>query len=180
VATERRPGSDRGRAAIDWQEAFLYYASLSAEERDYQTVADKFKVSRRTVERHGRRERWKHQAQELDRESVRAAVRRIRDQRAEKLIDTEKLVDATFVSYANQLVAGKVKVTPNHLATLHKLREQIWDRGDAEPALEASQPAQPVDAIGPIERKRQVLQALEDAGVLERLLHPDTRDEETA
>ena len=177
MATERRPGCDRGRAAIDWQKAFLYYVSLSAERRDYQTVADKFKVSRRTVERHGRQERWKHQAQELDRESVRAAAGRIRDKRAEKLVDTEKLVDATYLSYANQLVAGKVKVTPTHLATLFQLREQIWDLVDAETALQPPEPAQPVDAIDPIERKLQVLRALEDAGVLERLLHPDTTHE---
>jgi hypothetical protein len=174
MATERRPGSNRGRAAIDWQKAFLFYASLPAERRDYQTVADKFEVSCRTVERHGRQERWKHQAQELDRESVRAAAGRIRDNRAEKLVDTERLVDATYLRYANQLVADQVKVTPTHLATLFQLREQIWDRVDAETAGQPEQPAQPIDAIEPIERKLQVLRALHDAGVLERLLQHDT------
>jgi hypothetical protein len=177
MAAKRRPGSNRGRSAIDWNAALLYYVSLPAEQRDYQTVADKFKVSRRTVERHGCQERWKQQAQELDRESVRAAADQIRDKRAEKLIDTEKLVDATYLRYANQLVSGQVKVTPTQLATLFQLRERIWDRADAEAALQPDQPAQPPDPIDPVERKLQVLRALEDAGVLQQLLSPETTHE---
>jgi hypothetical protein len=173
MATERRPGSNRGRAAIDWQKAFLYYASLPIERRDYRTVADEFGVSCRTVERHGRQERWKHRAQELDRESVRAAAGRIRDKRAEKLVDTERLIDATYRSYATQLVAGQVKVTPTHLATLFQLHAQVWDRVDAETDARPEHPARAVDATDPIERKLQVLRALEDAGALDRLLHPD-------
>jgi hypothetical protein len=176
VAAERRPGSNRGRAAIDWQEAYLFYASLPAERRDYQTVADEFEVSRRTVERHGRHDHWKHKAQELDSESVRAAAGRIRDKRADELVDTEKLVDATYVSYANQLVAGEVKVTPTHFVKLFQLREQIWDLQDAQAMAEPEQPSQPADTIDPAERKLQVLRALEDAGVLERLLHPNDED----
>ncbi|HEV2590450.1 MAG TPA: hypothetical protein VGU02_01030, partial [Gaiellaceae bacterium] len=58
MAAERRPGSNSGRATIDWQQAFLFYVSLPPEQRDYQTVADEFGVSRRTVERHGRTDRW--------------------------------------------------------------------------------------------------------------------------
>lgn len=137
-------------------------------------MADEFEVSRRTVERHGRQERWKQQAQELDRDSARQAAGRIRDTRAEKLVDTEKLVDATYLRYANQLVAGQVKVTPSHLATLFQLREQIWDRVDVEMAVQPEPPPGPSDPTESIERKLQVLRALEEAGVLGRLLHPDT------
>jgi hypothetical protein len=173
MAAERRPGSDQGRAAIDWQEAFLFYAALPAELRDYRTVADKFGVSRRTVERHGRQDRWKLQARELDRDSVRLAAERLREERADKLVDTEKLIEATYVSYANQLVAGAVRITPHHVAKLFELREQIWDLRDTETANQVEQVSQPADLIDPTERKLQVLRALEDAGVLHRLLHPD-------
>jgi len=173
MAFERQPGSNRGRPLIDWQQAFLYYASLPAEQRDYQAVAERFAVSRRTVERHGHQDHWKKQAHELDRESVRAAAERLRDERADKLVDTEKLVAATYLTYANQLVAGQVKVTPNHLVKLFALRERIWGLQDDETADQREQVIQPADPINPTERKLQVLRALEDAGVLDRLLHPD-------
>lgn len=177
MAAERRPGSDRGRAAIDWHNAFLFYAALPAERRSYQAVADEFGVSRRTVERHGREDRWKQQARELDRDSARAAAERLKDQRADKLIDTEKLVEATYVSYANQLVAGQVKVNPSHLVKLFELRERIWERQDDETVEQLGQLAQPVDPIDPAEHKLHVLRALEEAGVLDRLLHPSLENQ---
>lgn len=175
MAAERRPGSDRGRPAIDWQKAFLFYASLPTERRDYQTVADEFAVSRRTVERHGREDQWKQQARALDRESFRLAAQRLRDERADTLVDTEKLVEATYVSYANQLVTGQVKITPTHVVKLFELRERLWQLRDAETADQLEQVAEPADPIDPTERKLQVLRALEDAGVLDRLLRPDPR-----
>jgi hypothetical protein len=173
VSGKRRPGSNRGRALIDWQEAFLFYASLPVEQRDYQTVADEFGVSRRTVERHGSHDRWKQQARELDRESMRAAAERLRDERTDKLVDTEKLVEATYLTYANQLVAGNVKVTPNHVVKLFELRERIWSRQDDEADGELEALADPAEPIDPTERKLEVLRALADAGVVDRLLHPD-------
>ena len=39
MAAERQPGSNRGRPALDWNQAFLYYAALPPEQRDYATVA---------------------------------------------------------------------------------------------------------------------------------------------
>jgi len=167
LSAERRPGSNLGRATIDWDEAFLFYASLPVERRDYQAVADEFEVSRRTVERHGRSDNWKQRAAELDRESVKAAVEQIRDKRAAKLVETENVVEATIVTYANQLVAGQVKVRPLDIVKLVELREKIWQhqddtQTDDQPA-QASQPADPGDEV---ERKRQVLHALGKAGVL--------------
>lgn len=54
-SASRRPGSERGRPAIDWLAAFVFFASLPAESRSYAAVADRFGVSRRTVETHGQR-----------------------------------------------------------------------------------------------------------------------------
>lgn len=172
MATERRPGSNHGRARIDWEQAFLFYASLPPQQRDYQTVAEKFAVSRRTVERHGRQDHWNQRARELDRESLRAAAERLRDERVDKLLDTEKLIEASCLSYANQLVAGTVKITPNHLAKLFALRERIWTLQDEETFDQLEQVTPRDVAIDPLERKVQVLRALEEAGVLDRLLRP--------
>ena len=176
MAADRQPGSDRGRAAIDWPKAFLFYASLPPEQRDYQAVADEFGVSRRTVERHGRDSHWQRQARVLDRDSTQAAAARLRDERADQLVDTEKLIEATYVAYASQLVAGQVKVNPNHLVKLFDLRERIWGRQESEALEHFEQHSQPYDTTDPTEHKLQVLRALEEAGVLDRILHPHLDD----
>jgi hypothetical protein len=169
MAAERKPGSNLGRPVIDWDEAFLYYASLSPEQRSYRAVANQFGVSVRTVERHGRDKRWKEQARELDRSAAKLAVERLRNERVESLIDTEKLVQASMVTLASQLRAGTVKVRPSDLPGLHKLRTVIWEQADSygedEPLTQ-----QPVDTTDRLERKREVLWALDDAGVLQQLL----------
>ena len=53
MAANRKPGSNRGRAAVDWQRAFQFYAAVPPAERDYRRVAEEYRVSVRTVERHG-------------------------------------------------------------------------------------------------------------------------------
>lgn len=169
MAAERKPGSNLGRPVIDWDDAFLYYASLSPEQRSYRAVANQFGVSVRTVERHGRDKRWKEQARELDRSAAKLAVERLRNERVESLIDTEKLVQASMVTLASQLRAGTVKVRPSDLPGLHKLRTVIWEQADNytddEPLTQ-----QTVDTTDRLERKREVLRALDDAGVLQQLL----------
>lgn len=175
---ERHPGSNCGRAAVDWEEAFLFYASLPPKRRDYQAVAERFKVSRRTVERHGLSERWRERARELDRESVKAAAEQIRDERTAGLLNTQKLIDASFVEYANQLVSGQIKMNPNHIPRLYDLRERIWRHQDDEVEQHREQERQPADPIDPIEHKRQVLRALEDAGALYGLLQPSPAEDD--
>jgi hypothetical protein len=97
MAAERKRASKRGRAALDWEEAFLFYAGLSSERRDYAAVAAEFGVSGRTVERHGREQRWRERAREIDRRAAPAAAARLSETRAEKLTDLERLVDASLI-----------------------------------------------------------------------------------
>src|SRR2546425_8335358 len=99
MSAERKRGSNLGRPAIDWQQAFLYYAALPSDTRSYQAVAAEFGVSPRTVERHGRSERWKQRAGEVDRTAAAAAAARLAEARADRIADVEKLIDASFVSY---------------------------------------------------------------------------------
>src|SRR4051794_25837128 len=101
MPAKRQPGSNLSRAVIDWHQPFLSYAGLASERRSYQAAADEYTVSVRTVERHGRAGRWKERARELDRAAAHLAAERLRDERAEKLVNPDKLIDATEVTYAH-------------------------------------------------------------------------------
>jgi hypothetical protein len=172
MAAERNSGSDRGRPVIDWAAASAYYAGLPGDRRSYQAVADEFGVSVRTVERHGRNDGWKQRARELDRQAAERVGEQIRDKRVEELLDTLKLIEASVVTFATQLRNGTVKVTPADLARLHKLRTEIWELTDVQQDEHEEPPAR-LEPTDQTERKRQVLRALDDAGVLQRLLRPE-------
>jgi hypothetical protein len=116
MAAERTPQRRRGRPAIDWNGAFLHFAALPPERRSYAAVAAEFAVSVRTVERHGLAERWRERALELDRDALASAAERIVEQRAARLSDLEKLVEASLVGYAQKLREGKVRLGPRRPA----------------------------------------------------------------
>ena len=127
MATERKPASNSGRPATEWNKAFLYYGALPPDQRSYRIVAEKFGLSVRTVEGHGCKEHWKQRAQQLDREAADAAGHGIVEQRAKKLIEFEKLIEASTLSYQDQLRQEKVKMSPRDLVTLYKLlSERAW------------------------------------------------------
>ena len=166
---ERASGSDRGRPAIDWEEAFAHYASLPDQERSYGAVAAHFATSVRTVERHGREERWKERFARIRAEAAESADRQRAKARADKLGELDLLIDASLTSYAQQLRAGSVKVAPSDLLRLYKLREELWAQEVGEVgARRASEEAadEPQDAD---ERRRELVAALEEAGAFERL-----------
>ena len=99
------------------------------------------------------------------------AAERLRDQRTEKLLDVEKLIDASYLTYATQLRDGKVRMSPADLPRLHKLRSDLWTETDT-PAAEPVEP-EIVETIDPAEHRLQVLRALDAAGVLGQLLGRD-------
>src|SRR4051794_17040869 len=104
--------SQGGRPAIDWAEAFAFWASLPATDRSYQAVADTFGVSARTVERHGHEENWRQQLREIERAASETVARQLAASRAERAATFERLIDATALTYAQQLRNGTVKVRP--------------------------------------------------------------------
>jgi hypothetical protein len=122
----RRPGSDRGRPAIDWQAAFSFYAALPAERRTYQAVATEFAVARRTVESHGRREGWRERVREIEAAAARQADEQLGRARAEQLADFRQLIEASCVAYARQLASGQVRVTASDLVGLIKVSMQLY------------------------------------------------------
>jgi hypothetical protein len=168
MGVERKPGSNLGRAAVDWPQAFYYYASLPGDRRNYRTVAAYYKVSVRTVEKHGLREHWKERAREIDREAAAAAAATLATDRAHKLVELEKLIDASEVRYAQNLGRGDVRISAADLPRLHKLRKELWDDLDAEPVEPARAPVAEQNADSS-ERKLEVLRALREAGALERV-----------
>jgi hypothetical protein len=176
MAAECKPGSDRGRPALDWNEAFLFYAARPAARRSYAAVADEFGVSVRTVERHGQEEGWRARALEIDREAPATAAARLADQRAETLTDLEKLVEASMVGYAQNLRDGKIRLGAADLPRLHKLLRELWEQSQLQPSEPHEQlPAE--DEPNPLEHKLQVLQALQEAGLLEQLRQPREQDD---
>lgn len=132
-------------------------------------MADAYQVSVRTVERHARTDAWRQKAREFDGSAIARAREQLCDERAEALVDTERLIGASFVTYASQLQHGEVKVTPADVARLHKLRNEIWAERDDHTDIKFGDEPQ-TDPIDPTERKLQVVRALDDAGVLRQIL----------
>jgi hypothetical protein len=137
---ERSPGSDLGRPTIDWEAAFLYYASCPPQRRSYAAVATRFGVSRRTVERHGRQERWRERAAAIEAEGAREAEQRLGRARAVQLSDFHRLIEASCVAYAQQLASGRVRVTASDLVGLIRISLQLHGEPTARVEVLSSSP----------------------------------------
>jgi hypothetical protein len=140
ASPSRQPGSDRGRAAIDWEAAFAYFASLPPEARSYGTVATSFGVSRRTVETHGRRGGWHERVAAIEADAARHADERLGRARADQLADFHRVIEASCVAYARQLASGQVKVTASDLVGLIKISLQLWGEPTARVEVLSSSP----------------------------------------
>jgi hypothetical protein len=162
---ERQPGSDRGRAVIDWDQAFAFYAGLPALQRTYAAVAAEFKVSVRTVERHGQTGRWAARLREIDAAAARETDARLGHERAEQIEKLRKLIDATLIAYADNLRRGNVRTGPGDLDRLYKLWRQLDQELEHAAPLPKPAPAPARSA----EHSAAVLAALQEAGALEAL-----------
>jgi hypothetical protein len=173
----RKPGSDRGRAAIDWEAAFAYYAALPPERRSYDAVAREFAVSVRTVEKRGRLGRWRERVRAIEAQAGAELDRQLGQARVKQIADVEKLIEASFLTYAQQLRNGDVQIKAADLPRLVKLLLDLWQEPAApEPALTASA-ARPVpSAVRSLEHKLEVLRALHESGALPPLEPPRSGD----
>jgi hypothetical protein len=166
---ERAQGSKHGRPAIDWEEAFRTYASLPDKERSYRAVADRYSLSVRTVESHGRKEDWKERLARIKADAAEIADHEIAQARAEKLQELELLIDASMTSYAQQLRAGSVKVVPGDLLRLFKLREELWAQDAIERGTRSAREVAAEEPEDAARRKRELIAGLVEAGAFERL-----------
>ena len=177
-AAEDRGG--RGHPGADREEAFAYWTALPREQRSYRAVAQRFGLSPRTVERYGREGGWAERLRAIETQARAAIDDRFAQERAEQLATVKKLIDATFVSYAQQLASGNVRHTPSgFVATVKLLLEQL----DEQPASPNVPSEQPMPAQRSLEHKLAVLAALHQAGMfalVERALERELRrsDEE--
>lgn len=163
-----RGGSDLGRPALDWEQPFAFYASLPVEQRSYQRVADQFGVSVRTVEKHGRQDRWKQRLAEIRARVAEETNSSLSQSRAEQVVRLVKLIDASLIAYADKLRRGDMRMSPADLDRLHKLWQQLSDEL-AEPigsTPEVDGPAKPTRSP---EHTAEVLSALSRSGALESL-----------
>lgn len=165
----RKPGSNLGRPAIDWEAAFAFYASLSPASRSYQAVAGEFGVSVRTVEKHGRSERWKQRLQAITAHAAAETNKSIGSARADHLVDLSKLIHASLVAYAEKLRRGDVRMSPGDLDRLHKLWQQLGTEL-AHPDTDASTTSTTaVAATRKPEHTAAVIAALGETGALTAL-----------
>src|SRR6266851_4987616 len=165
--------ADRGnakqgaRAAIDWEAAFAFFASLSPERRSYAAVAAEFGVSVRTVERHGRSEQWQQRLRLIKAQAAAETNSMLGSARAEQIGKLVKLIDASLVAYAERLRRGYVRIGPADLDRLYKLWQQLQHELAQPPEPEVDeQPASP--ARSP-EHTAAVIEALRETGTLSAL-----------
>jgi hypothetical protein len=153
--------SQPGRPAIDWDEAFAFYASLPPAQRSYQRVATEFGVSVRTVEKHGLAEGWKERVQAIRRNAAAETERTLAHAQAEQAEKYLKLIEGTLIGYADRLRRGEMRMTPADLERLHRLSQELTNpSSDRQPSTTGEAPARSAEHLA------EVLAALEAAGAL--------------
>jgi hypothetical protein len=162
---ERKPGSNLGHSMVNWEEAFAYWAGLSESARSYQAVADRYAVSVRTVETHGRSGRWADRLQAIKAQAAEETDLLVGQARVERIGNTLRLIDATLIGYADKLRRGEVRMVPADLERLNKLHHQLGEElGNPPPtASEAS----PTTIERTPEHTAAVIEALRETGALE-------------
>jgi hypothetical protein len=121
----RKPGSDTGRPATDWEHAYQYWVTLPPEQRSYAQVAKEFGVSVRTVEAHARRDGWRARLTTIEAEAAKQADEQLRARRTAQLADFQQLIEASCVTYARQLANGQVRITASDFVGLIKITMQL-------------------------------------------------------
>ena len=172
-------GSDGqgGRPAVDREEAFAFWAGLPEASRSYRAVAAEFGISPRTVERYGREGAWTERLRRIEEHARAEADERLGQERVERLATVKKLIDATFVSYAQQLASGNVRHTPSGFVTVVKLLLEQLDEQPAENNKAAEKAGPPHRSF---EHKLAVLRVLREAGMfalLDQVLDPESDQE---
>ena len=160
----RPDGSRPGRPAVDWEHAFTHYASLPAPQRSYRAVADAFGVSVRTVEKHGRTERWRDRIAQINAEAATQTNAALAEERVHEVRKIVRLIEASFMSYADKLRRSEVRMTPADLERLYRLYRQLGDELGAPSA-----PLEPPPSERRPEDVASVIAALAEAGALDAL-----------
>jgi hypothetical protein len=123
-------------AAIDWDRAFAFFASLDQTERSYPAVAQQFSVSLTSVKKHGKAERWIERAEALDKRAVEQANRRVVKSRSERIADAIECAVEARAAYVRDLKSGEHKPSGSEVAAL--TRTEALLEGEATDRIELS------------------------------------------
>ncbi len=104
----------------DWDEGFGLYASLG-QNRSLQLVADQMNAPKRTVERAARKWRWADRVRDIDEQARREAEKRLVRERADRVEDTLRIIDAARLRFASDLKSGRARLTGSDFVGLMKL-----------------------------------------------------------
>jgi hypothetical protein len=122
----------------------------------------------RTVEKHGRMGGWRERVRAIEAQAGAELDRQLGQARVKQLADVERLIEASFVTYAQQLRNGDVQIKAGDLPRLVKLLLELWQE-PAEPAgPTAYGAARPPTAAAARshQHKLEVLRALHESGAL--------------
>jgi hypothetical protein len=165
---KRVKGSTRSRGArpaIDWDAAFGYYGSLSPAERSYAAVAAEFGVSVRTVETHGRKEKWKERVHTIATETRARTADSLVEARVAEVEEMRRLINASLVGYAEALRNG-MRMSPVDLERLNRLSVALNEEA-LSPRLERTVVDKPPDRTP--EHVEAVIDALAETGALQAI-----------
>jgi hypothetical protein len=154
------------RAAIDWEAAFAFYVSLSAEERSYAAVAAEFGVSVRTVETHGREEKWKERLLAISKEARARTADSLVEARVAEVEQMRRLINASLVRYEEALRNG-MKMSAADLDRLNRLSLALNEEAISPQMLGRDEAGERPERTP--EHVRAVIDALAEAGVLETI-----------
>jgi hypothetical protein len=163
-AGSRAPRRNRGRSWVDWEELYVYYASLPPGKRSYAAVAAKFGVSVRTVETHGRTERWQERVRALKQEVANRNQEMLVEGRVEEEQTIRRLIGASLIAYEERLGEG-MRMGPADLERLHRLSRTLLDELTESGQTSESSAA----SVCTPEHQAAVLDALAETGALEKL-----------
>lgn len=154
------------RPVIDWDDAFFYYGGLPPAERSYAAVAAKFGVSVRTVETHGRKEKWKERVSEITVETRARTADSLIEARVAEVEEMRHLINASLAGYAEALRKG-MRMSPADLERLNRLSLALTEEVLSPQPLGREDNAE--RAVRTTEHASAVLDALAETGALEAL-----------
>jgi hypothetical protein len=120
----------------------------------------------RTVETHGRSERWKERLRAIRKEAAARTADALADARVEEINKLRRLIDASLIGYAERLREG-MRMSPADLERLNRLSLALIDE-TTNPPLKSGAPQSDQSERTP-EHTEAVLAALEETGALAAL-----------
>jgi hypothetical protein len=112
-----RPGA---RRRYDYDAAFAYYYGLG-KSRSLAAVRAEFGMAQRSLERICSKERWLERVAAFDAEAAKKAAKIMVRERALRIADTLRIIDATRTKFAGQLKVADFRLTGSDFVGLMKL-----------------------------------------------------------